>query len=99
MSLRIRIIRMYLDAEVVLRINDLDQQRKTVHSRVSEQLGVLLPQFGQLHSLISAACHGTVSVRMSTDAPALPDVISLNGVTEFSVQPGAAPDVVSTHRV
>ena len=36
---------------------------------------------------------------MSADAPALPDVISLNGVTEFSVQPGAAPDVVSTHRI
>ena len=99
MNLRIRIIRMYLNAEVVLRINDLDQQRKTVHSRVSEQPGVLLPQFGQLHSLISAACHGTISTRMSADAPALPDVISLNGVTEFSVQPGATPDVVSTHRI
>ena len=85
MSLRIRIIRMYLDAEVVLRINDLDQQRKTVHSRVSEQLGVLLPQFGQLHSLISAACHGAVSVGMGADTPALTDVVALDGVPKFSV--------------
>ena len=99
MNLRIRIIRMYLNAEIVLRINDLDQQRETIHSRVSEQLGVLLPQLGQLHSLISAACHGAVSVGMSADSPALPDVISLNGVTEFSVQPGAAPDIVGTHRI
>ena len=45
MNLRIRVIRMHLNAEIVLRINDLDQQRETIHSRVSEQLGVLLPQF------------------------------------------------------
>ena len=38
---------MHLNAEIVLRINDLDQQRETIHSRVSEQLGVLLPANGQ----------------------------------------------------
>ena len=45
MYLRISVIRMHLNAEIILRINDLDQQRETIHSRVSEQLGVLLPQF------------------------------------------------------
>ena len=52
------------------------------------------PQLGQLHSLISAACHGAVSVGMGADTPALTDVVALNGVTEFSVYPGTAPDIV-----
>ena len=85
MNLRIRIIGMYLDTEIVLRINDLDQQRETIHSRVSEQLRMLLPQLGQFHSLVNSACHSTVSVGMGADTPALTDIVSFDGVPEFSV--------------
>ena len=43
--------------------------------------------------------HSAVSIGMGADAPALTDVVALDGVTELSVQPGAAPDVVGAYRL
>ena len=99
MLLCIGIVRMHLDAQIVLGIDNFGQQRIPVITQVPKQFRVLLPYLGQLTALIIPLAHGPVPFRVGGNPPALSQVIPLHGVTEYFPQLGTAPDIVGAYRI
>ncbi len=95
----ISIIRMHLDAQIILCVNNLYEERKTVQIAVSEQSRLLLPQLRKRFPLISAFSHHTVSVWMRTDGPAFPGVAPGNLISELICKLPPSPDHLLKYRL
>ena len=96
--LGISVVGMHLDAQVVLGIDDLRQQRVPVIGQVPEKLRMLRPHLRQGLSLIAALADHPVPLRVSRDSPAFAQVIALHGIAELLPQLLPSPDIMCAHR-
>ena len=71
MRLGVGVIRMHLDADIRIRLDALDQQRKDRSGQIAEQLAVLLPQLAQRPAVIDTIPDPAVRPWMGGDAPVL----------------------------
>ena len=78
---------------------NFNQKRKIpVHRRSSaEQFRLLMPQLGELFSVVPAAAHGAVALLMSANAPAFADVSGRQVVAELR-KASSAPEHLPKHR-
>ena len=95
----IGIIRMHLDAELVLRVDDLDKERELRILNVAKELSVRSIKLGKRHALILSLCDAAVTVRMGADAPALTDSVSFLAIMKFRNEPLASPNILLQHRL
>ena len=74
----IAIIRVHLNAQILLCMDHLYQQRKTIPANVPEQFLMLLPQPAQGLALIFSCCDLTVAIGMGTCDPRFARVVTGN---------------------
>ena len=82
MDLRILIIRMHLNAQIRLCVNDLDEKRKLISRIIPEKLRLLLPQTAEQPSVVHPAGNAAVSILVGAHGPAFTCRISRNLIAE-----------------
>ena len=88
----IRVIRVHLNAQIIIRIDDLDQERKAVARRIAKKLRLLRPELAQSLSGVSALPDRAVPVGMRAHCPALPGIFSRNLISPLAAKLVPAPD-------
>ena len=93
----ILIIRMYLDRQIILRINKFDQQRKlAVMAAVSTGNLLSLHEdiLAECFSGIFSVCHIAGSVRVAAKLPGLCKLVAVIFFSKFCHQSCAAPQII-----
>ena len=93
------IVRMHLNAQMVIGINNLYQQRKFLSLHAAEQLPVVFPQARQALAVIGSSADNTGSVRIGADDPGLPGVVSRDGIPVEVSHLAAAPENLFKKRI
>ena len=101
MLFRIRIVRMHLNAQVVRRVNDLHQKRKTIAFCIAEQLRFVFPQFGQPPPVIGSPgrAHDGVSRAVRADGPAFAGPFSRYRVGKLRLKSVSSPNGLFVDRL
>ena len=87
----ILVIRVHLDREVSIGIEDLDQQRETIAPCITEQLMMLVPKLRERLARVRSAHDLAVTCGMRADGPALANGALGDVIVKDRVEPTTSP--------